>query len=155
MTAPRRSQRRVLEGAAVAAVLSGAPSVAHALATGTIRSAFTYSIDATRAIGTLVPPGRPGLARGAAGHTVISLVVAEAFAVTLPRKRSIAWGGLAGLAVGVVNIGVIARRRFPAIAAFRLGSQIADNVAFGALFAAVADRGTSHKPGAFGSGGRG
>jgi hypothetical protein len=139
--ATRRPQRRILEAAAVASVLSGAPSVTHALTQGTVRSAARYAVDATRAIGTLVPPGRPGLVRGAVVHAAISLLVAEALAVALPREQSILWGTLAGAGVGVLNIGVIARRRFPLIAALALGPQIADNAAFGAVFAAVADRG--------------
>ena len=45
----------------------------------------------------------------------------------------------AGLAMGVINVGVIGRR-FPAIAALPLLPQLADNVAFGVLFAVVVDR---------------
>lgn len=127
-------------GAAAASVLSGAPSLAHAVATGTLRSALGYGIDATSAIGSLIPPGRPGLVRGATVHVVISVTAAELLAYTLPREHSVVWGGFAGLVLGCVNVGVIAPRFFPLIAELELGPQIADNVAFGALFAVVVDR---------------
>ncbi len=130
----------MLEGALVASVLSGAPSVVHAIASGSAREGLGYAIDATRAIGTILPPGRPGLIRGGVLHGVISLAAAELLALTVPRKRSLLWGPLAGLVIGVLNLGVIAPRRFPALAAFDLGPQIADHVAFGLVFIAVADR---------------
>ena len=138
----RRSQRRVLEGALVASVLSGGPSVAHALVSGggSVRHAAAYGLDATRAIGTLLPPGRPGLVRGAVIHVAISLAFAEALVPCLPRRRSTLWGAAAGAVVGAVNLGVVARRWFPELARLPLGPQIADNAAFGAIVAAVADR---------------
>jgi hypothetical protein len=140
-----RSQRRILEGAAVASVFSGTPSVVHALASRrSLRGAARYGLDATRAIGTLVPgPGspRPGLVRGAVMHGLISVAVAEGLGLVLPRQRSVAWGAVAGLGVGVVNLGIVARRWFPELAALPLAAQLADNAAFGAVFAAVVDRG--------------
>jgi len=107
---------------------------------GGIGEALTGGRDATRTIGTLVPPGRPGLLRGAVVHLAISVAVAELLGALLPRERSVAWGLAAGLGVGWVNLAVIAPRRFPAIAALPLAPQLADNAAFGAVFAAVADR---------------
>jgi hypothetical protein len=136
----RRGQRRILEGAAIAAGLSGAPSTLAAAVADGPRAAARQGREATRAIGTLLPPGRPGLARGAAGHLAISLAVGELLGATLPRRGAVAAGALAGLGIGWVDLVVIARRRFPAIAALPLGRQLADHVAFGALFAAVADR---------------
>ena len=136
-----RPQRRVLEGAAVASVLSGAPSVIHALASRrSLRGAARYGLEATRAIGTVVPPGRRGLVRGAILHGVISVAVAEGLGAVLPRERSVTWGAVAGFGVGVLNLGIVARRWFPELAALPLGAQLADNAAFGAVFAAVADR---------------
>jgi hypothetical protein len=135
-----RSQRRILEGAAVASLLSGAPSVVYALAGGSPRAAWSYGVRATRAIGTLVPPGRPGLLRGGVVHGAISVAVGEALGATLPRSHSVGWGALAGLAIGWVNLGIVARRRYPELAALALAPQLADNAAFGAVFAAVADR---------------
>ena len=138
--APRRDQRRILEGAAVASVLSGAPSVVTALAGGSARAAVWNAIDATRAIGSLTPSGRPGFVRGAVVHVVISVGAAEVLGYLLPRERSIAWGALGGLLLGVINLGVIAPRFYPLVAELELAPQIADNIAFGIVFAAVADR---------------
>jgi hypothetical protein len=95
--------------------------------------------DATCSVGTLVPPGRPAFIRGALLHVGISVLCGEGLARTLPESRSVIWGAGAGLAIGVINVGVIGRR-FPAIAALPLVPQLADNVAFGALFAFVVDR---------------
>jgi hypothetical protein len=124
----------------VAAVFSGLPSTLNALRTGgSFRSAVRYVYDATRAVGTLVPPGRPGFGRGTIVHFGISLGAGEAFARTLPQRHSVLWGATAGLAMGVMNVGVIGRA-FPAITALPIIPQLADNVAFGVVFAAVADR---------------
>jgi predicted lipid-binding transport protein (Tim44 family) len=137
-----RDRRRVTEATAAAAVVSGAPSTLHALlTTHSLPATAGYVRDATRAIGTLVPPGRPGLARGAIIHLGISAAAAEALARALPRRRSAAWGAAAGLAMGVVNVGLIGRL-FPAIRALPLIPQLADHIAFGTVFALVADRDT-------------
>jgi hypothetical protein len=136
----QRDRRKVAEASAAAALFSGAPSTVHALlTTHSVGATVTYVADATRAIGTLVPPGRPGLRRGAIIHLGISAAAGEAFARALPRHRSAAWGAAAGLALGVVNVGLIGRL-FPAIRALPLIPQLADHVAFGAVFALVADR---------------
>lgn len=133
-------RRATLEACAAAAALSGLPSTLHAAATGeSPRAALRYVAEATRAIGTVLPPGRPSFARGAVLHVVISLACAEGLARTLPPRRPVLWGGGAGLAVGVVNVALIGRR-FAAIRALPLGPQLADNAMFGALFAAVRAR---------------
>ena len=100
---------------------------------------MTYVQEATSAIGTLVPPGRPGLLRGALIHVGISALCGEGLARTLPRRHSVAWAAGAGLVLGVINVGVIGRR-FPAIRALPLAPQLADHVAFGVVFAAIVDR---------------
>ena len=82
--------------------------------------------------------GGGGFTRGAIVHVGISVACGEVLARTLPRRRSIAWGAAAGLAIGVVNVGLIGRR-FPAINSLPVMPQIADNVAFGTLFAVVVD----------------
>jgi hypothetical protein len=135
-----RDHQRVIEAIAAASIFSGAPSTLNALRTeGSIRSAVRYVYDATCAVGTLVPPGRPSFIRGAIAHVGISVAFGEAFARTLPQRRSVLWGAAAGLAIGVINVGIIGRR-FPAIKALPLIPQLADNTAFGVVFAAVADR---------------
>lgn len=124
----------------MASIFSGAPSTLNALRTErSIRSAVRYVYDATCAVGTLVPPGRPSFIRGAIAHVGISVAFGEAFARALPQRRSVLWGAAAGFAIGVINVGIIGRR-FPAIRALPLIPQLADNTAFGIVFAAVADR---------------
>jgi hypothetical protein len=129
-----------MQATAVAAVFSGAPSSLEAFRRQPdLGAVLAYVRDATRAVGTLVPPGRPGFIRGALVHTGISVLCGEGLARTVPERRSVIWGAGAGLAMGVINVGVIGRR-FPAIAALPLLPQLADNVAFGVLFAVVVDR---------------
>jgi hypothetical protein len=135
-----RDRRRIMQATAVAAVLGGAPSTLDAFRRDReLRSAVAYVRDATCAVGTLVPPGRPGFVRGSVVHLGISVLCGEALARTLPETRSVAWGAAAGLVIGVVNVGVIGRR-FPAIRALPLVPQLADNLAYGAVFALVVDR---------------
>jgi len=102
----------------LAAALSGAPSTLHALIKGrSPRAAVVYVYDAMRAVGTLVPPGRPGFGRGMVVHLAISMLCGEALARTLPREHPAEWGAAAGFVIGVVNVGVIGRS-FPAIRAW-------------------------------------
>jgi hypothetical protein len=117
-------------------VASGVPSSAYALLGR--GDPVAQGVAATRAIGTLVWPGTPGLLRGALAHGAVSLAVGGVLGVTLPRRRSVSWGALAGLTIGWVNLAVIAPRRYPAIASLPLAPQLVDNAAFGAIFAAVA-----------------
>lgn len=131
-----REPRAILRGIAVASVMSGLPSSIDALRRG--RDPRIEGLAATRAIGTMVWPGEPGLVRGALAHGAISLLVGALLGVALPRRHAVAWGALAGLVVGWMNLRVIAPRRYPAIAALPFGPQLADNVAFGAIFAAAA-----------------
>ena len=136
----KRDRQRIIQATAAAALLSGAPSTLDALRRHReIRPVLTYVQEATSAIGTLVPPGRPGLLRGALIHVGISALCGEGLARTLPRRHSVAWAAGAGLVLGVINVGVIGRR-FPAIRALPLAPQLADHVAFGVVFAAIVDR---------------
>ncbi|MGN6868655.1 MAG: hypothetical protein ACTHMY_09645 [Solirubrobacteraceae bacterium] len=128
-------RRGVVEATVLAATLSGVPSTLHAFIKGRgLRSAAVYVYDATCAVGTLVPPGRPGFCRGVAVHAAISMLCGEALARTLPHEHSVEWGAAAGLAIGVVNVGVIGRS-FPAIRGLPLLPQLADNMMFGTVFA--------------------
>jgi hypothetical protein len=135
-----RERPRVIEGTLAAAALSGAPSTLISLRRHrAVRPAIADVLTATRAAGTLLPPGRPGLVRGAVAHVGVSLLCGELLARTLPRRRSSLGGAAAGLGIGIVNLMIIGRR-FPRIRALPLAPQLADNVAFGVVFALVADR---------------
>jgi hypothetical protein len=129
--------RAGLRAGAVAGVLSGAPSTVHALATG--RS----PIDALRAAGTLLvgddAPPSPQAAAGVVAHGAISLGWGVVLAAVLPRRRTVAWGAVAGLAVAGLDLGVLGRR-WPRIRALPTLPQVADHVAFGALVGAVVSR---------------
>ncbi len=138
--AAARPQRRVVEATAVASVLAGTPSLVVALSREGVAGTWRYGVRATRAIGVLVPPGRPNLVAGVVVHFAISLVAGEAFGRFLPLRHSLAWGAIGGAAMGLVNVGLVGGR-IPAVRELPFGRQIADNVAFGVIFAAVADRG--------------
>lgn len=134
-------RRRVIEATLLAATFSGLPSTLQAcIKQRSPRAAAGYIYDATRAVGTLVPPGRPGFGRGIVVHLAISMLCGETLARTLPRDHRVEWGAAAGLAIGVINVGVIGRS-FPAIRDLPLMPQIADNVMFGTVLAVALDRG--------------
>jgi hypothetical protein len=126
-----------LRAGAVAGVLSGIPSTVHAVATG--RS----PVESVQAAGTLVvADDAPPSARAGAGvvaHGAISLGWGIVLAAVLPRRRTVAWGALAGLVIAGLDLGVLGRRR-PPIRALPLLPQVADHVAFGALVGAVVSR---------------
>jgi hypothetical protein len=136
-------QRRIARAAAVASVLGGAPSILHAWFSGD--SPLVYTVGVTRAVGTLLPPGRPGFVRGAVVHVAISAGAGEVLAIALPRRHPVRWGAGLGLAMGLVNIVVLGPRYFPAVAELPRLWQIADNVAFGAVFAAVVSQRTRER----------
>ena len=126
-----------LVAGAVAAVLSGAPSTLHALATR--RSPF----EATLAAGTiLLPRERRPVALAAAAvpvHLALSLGWAIALAAVLPRRQTVACGTLAGLAIAALDLGV-GGCRYPRIRALALMPQVLDHVAYGATVGAVLSR---------------
>jgi len=133
-------RRPFIEATLLAATLSGLPSTLYAFVKQrSLRSAAVSAYDATRAAGTLLPPGRPGFGRGVVAHLAISMLCAETLARTLPRDHRAEWGAAAGLAIGVVNVGVIGKS-FPAISDLPLVPQLADNVMFGGVFGALLDR---------------
>jgi len=123
-----------LAAGAVAAVLSGAPSTLHALAT---RSS---PLEATLAAGTLLlPRERRPLALALAAvpvHLGLSFGWALPLAALLPRRRTVAAGTLAGLAIAALDLGVVGRRR-PRIRALPQLPQVLDHVAYGATVGAV------------------
>ncbi|MEV6446785.1 hypothetical protein [Amycolatopsis sp. NPDC051716] len=121
---------------AVAAVVSGIPSTAHALLTG------RDVLAATRAAGTLLPGRRtrPGVAAGLIAHVIVSAAWTGVLAAIARRHRLGAGGGaLAGLAIAALDLG-IAARAYPAVRALARGPQILDHLVFGAVIGVLLDR---------------
>jgi hypothetical protein len=127
----------VLIAAAVAAVLSGAPSTAHALLTR------TNPLEASLAAGTLLLPHeqRPSRLLPAAlvAHLALSLGWAVVLAAVLPRRNSTAAATVAGLSIAAFDLGVVGRR-FPRIRALALVPQVLDHVAYAVTVGAVLER---------------
>jgi hypothetical protein len=138
-TTSTRPQGRILKATIAASLLSAAPSVLYTLRRDGVIGATRYALRGTRAIATLVRPGRPNLIVGAATHFGISVVFGQVLGRFLPLRRSALWGAAAGAAMGLIGAGIIGRR-FPAIRDLPVGRQLADNVAFGIIFTVVADR---------------
>ncbi|MEU4523563.1 hypothetical protein AB0F52_33220 [Amycolatopsis sp. NPDC024027] len=121
---------------AVAAVVSGIPSTAHAVLTG------GDILAATRAAGTLLPGRRtrPGVAAGLIAHVIVSAAWTGVLAAIARHHRLGAGGGaLAGLAIAALDLG-IAARAYPAVRALARGPQILDHLVFGAVVGALLDR---------------
>lgn len=122
--------RPVLTAAAVAAVVSGAPSTVMAIVQR------RPVLEATRAAGTLL--GAPTLSRALLAHGVISLWWAAVLARVLPRRRRLLWGAAAGVGIAALDLEVIGRR-LPAVRGLPKLSQYADHAAFGLTVAVVLD----------------
>ena len=140
MAAPapdRPTPADVLAAAAVAAVLSGAPSTAHALL------ARTNPLEASLAAGTLLLPHEQRATRllpaAAVAHAALSLGWAVVLAAILPRRRTALPAVGAGLAIAALDLGVVGRR-FPRIRALALVPQILDHVAYAVVVGAVLER---------------
>ncbi|HEX3668177.1 MAG TPA: hypothetical protein VHY55_03380, partial [Acidimicrobiia bacterium] len=84
------------------------------------------------------PPSAQAAA-GVVAHGAISLGWGVVLSAVLPRRRTVAWGALAGLAVAGLDLGVL-RSRWPRIRALPTLPQVADHVAFGALVGGVVSR---------------
>lgn len=126
-----------LAAGAIAAVVSGIPSTAHALATG------RDPLEATVAAGSLVLPRERRRTRlllaAAPVHLVISLGWGVVLARLLPRRAAVRTGAGAGLAIAAVDLGLLGRR-FRRIRALPVAPQVADHVAYGITVAAVLRR---------------
>jgi hypothetical protein len=131
-----RSLHEIALAAAVASVVSGVPSTAHAVLTG------RPPLEAARAAATLLPRhhDRPGVATGLFVHVVVSAGWGTVLGLVLPKRHTVAWGAAAGLAIAVLDLGGIARRRAPTVGALPQAWQWADHVAFGATVGWVLSR---------------
>jgi len=115
---------------ALAAVGSGAPSTLHALL---VRAS---PLEATLAAGTLLLRHEtrplPLVLAAVPAHLGISLSWGVVMALTLPRRWTVAAGGLSGLAIAALDLGVFAAG-FPRIRALPLWPQVADHLAYGVI----------------------
>ncbi len=136
MVTRRRPRDVVLAGLAGAA-LSGAPSTLHALATGRDPLAATLAAGALLAGERSRPAVR--LAAAVPVHLALSLGWAALLARVLPKRRTVAWGAAAGLAIAVLDLGLVGRRH-RSIRALPLAPQVADHVLFGAIVGATLAR---------------
>jgi hypothetical protein len=121
----------------VAAVLSGVPSTAHAVATG------RDPLAATRAAGSLLvgedAPASVQLAAAVPVHLALSWFWAAVLERALPRRDPILWGAAGGLAIAALDLGVVGRRS-AAIRRLPLAPQVADHVVFGAVVGCLGRR---------------
>jgi hypothetical protein len=126
-----------IRAGAVAAVLSGAPSTAHALATR------QDPLAATRAAGALLLPHetRAGrlLVAAVPVHCAISLGWGVVLAAVLPRRNTVVWGALAGLGIAALDLHVPGERT-AAVRELAPGPQVADHLAYGVIVGAVVAR---------------
>jgi hypothetical protein len=131
-------------GAGVTAgVLSGLPSTLIALVQG------SDPLEATEAAGTILLPGERRrnilLVAAVPVHGSISLAWAAAMTAFLPRRRTILWGAIWGLAIAVLDLGPLARP-FPRIRALPKVPQVADHLAFGLIAAVWVQRSRARAP---------
>jgi len=119
--------------AAGAAVLSGIPSGLVAVARGTAPAYARQAVTAIAAIVGLDAQPRPvqWVAAGTV-HAAISAGWTVVLAATLPGRRPVIEGLLAGSAIAALDLGVVGRR-VPAVAALEPGPQVLDHLAFGVL----------------------
>jgi hypothetical protein len=112
----------------LAALLSGAPSTLHALATG------RDPLEAALAAGSIALPRETRRGRLLAAAIPVHLAISLGWALALDRAsvRGAGRGALAGLAMGAVDLS-LAARVLPRIRALPLLPQLADHAAFGAV----------------------
>lgn len=126
----RPTARDLLEAGLRAALLSGAPSTAWALVTR------ADPLAGVRAAGTLLPRrrDRPGLLAGAVAHIAVSAAWTSALGVAARKVPiNLASGPIVGALIAALDLDIIARGWFPAIASLPRGPQWADHIAFGVV----------------------
>ena len=129
--------RHAIVAGGAAATISGAPSTLYALAVG------DDPLEPTLAAGSILLPREtrraPLVAAAIPVHLALSLGWALVLERTLPRHRTTAWGALAGLAIGALDL-AIGARLFPRVRALPQLPQYADHVLYGATVGYVLSR---------------
>lgn len=132
MTATPRVLDDALRAVFPAAVLSGLPSTLYARATG------KDPLEASVAAGSIILPSKSRrlrlLAAAVPVHLSLSLFWSLLLAALLPRKRPIAEGAIAGVAIAAIDLGTVGRR-YPLIRGLDPLPQVADHVAVGVVVA--------------------
>lgn len=128
-------RRAAIAAGGWAAVLSGAPSTLHALATG------RDPLGATKAAGAILLPRSTHTVPLLLAAVPVHLGVSLGWALVLDRlgARSAARGAAAGLGIAALDLGILGRR-FPRVRALPLGSQIVDHLVYGVVVGAVLAR---------------
>lgn len=126
---------RAIRAAAWAAVLSGAPSTLHALATG------RDPLAATVAAGSILLPREERGTRLLAAAVPVHLALSLGWTVALDRAgiRGARTGAVAGIAIAAIDLGLVGRR-VPRVRALPLVPQLADHALFGAVAGAMLGR---------------
>jgi peptidoglycan/LPS O-acetylase OafA/YrhL len=123
----RLRAKDALVAGAVASLTSGVPSTILSLWRG------HDPLEPSLAAGTLLLPQERRrhrlLAAAALVHAALSLGWAMVLTATLPRRATVRWSVLAGLAIALVDLGVIGRR-FDRIRALPPLPQLADHLAY-------------------------
>lgn len=131
-----------LAAGAVAYVISGAPSTAHAIMRG------ENPLESSLAAGTLLLGDELRISRllpaALLAHGALSFGWAVVLAAGLPRERMLAWSAPAGLAIAALDLGVVGRR-YPRIRALAPAPQILDHVAYAATVGWVVSRRRSRR----------
>jgi hypothetical protein len=121
----------------IAAVVGGMPSTVWAVLAG------EDPLEATLAAGSMLLPrerSRPRLLAAAVPvHLMLSLGWASVLERTLPRRREVAVGIVAGGVIAAVDLG-LAARWFRRVRALPLAPQVADHIAYGATVGYVLGR---------------
>src|SRR5919112_980840 len=121
---------RATRAGAWGAVLSGAPSTLHAVATR------RDPLEATKAAGSILLPRETRTAPLVLAAAPVHLALSFGWAHALARAgvRGPIPGAAAALAIAALDLGVVGRR-FPRVRALPLAPQLADHVTFGAIAA--------------------
>lgn len=119
-----------MRAAIPAALFSGIPSTAHAVLTR------SDPLEASLAAGSILLPREqqtiPLLLAAIPVHLALSFGWSVVLAASLPRKRPIAEGIGAGLAIAALDLGVVGSH-YPRVQALRLLPQVSDHLAFGVI----------------------
>jgi len=117
-----------------AGLLSGVPSTIHAVLT------HTPILHAILAAGGIVlgsgAPQSQTLFAGALVHWVLSLFWGVMLGIVLPRRATVLWGGVAAVAIAVLDLLLIGRM-FASIKTLPFLPQLFDHIVFGIVAAIV------------------